>query len=49
MNSISAKLIHGTEPDTEVLMKLSAFSHPITDMEQIIIDTDKEKDISDTL
>ena len=46
MNSVSVRLFHGTEPDTEVLMKLSAFSHPITDMEQIIIDTDKEKDIN---
>ena len=49
MNSVSVRLNHGTEPDTEVLMKLSSFSYPIVDMEQIIIDTDKEKDINQVI
>ena len=42
MNSISVRVIHGTEPDTKILMKLSTFSYPICDMTQFILDTDVE-------
>ena len=44
MNSVSVRVGHNTVPDTEVLMKLSSFSHPISDMTQVIIDKDIEKD-----
>ena len=37
MNSVSVRVCHQTEPDTQILMKLSAFSHPICDMTQIVI------------
>ena len=44
MNSVSVRVCHDTEPDTKVLMKLSAFSYPKNDMTQVIIDTNKDKD-----
>ena len=37
MNSVSVRVCHQTEPDTQILMKLSAFSHSICDMTQIVI------------
>ena len=49
MNSVSVRVIHGTEPDTEILMKLSTFSYPICDMTQFILDTDVEKDLDETV
>ena len=45
MNSVSVRVCHGTEPDTQILMKLSSFSHPICDMTQIVINPDEEKNI----
>ena len=49
INSVSVRVFHGEEPDTKILMKLSTFSHPITDMEQIVIDTKVEKDINEVV
>ena len=42
INSVSVRVCHNTEPDTKILMKLSAFSHPICDMTQIVIDPRKD-------
>ena len=42
MNSVSVRVCHGTEPDTQILMKLSSFSHPICDMTQIVVNPEKD-------
>ena len=51
MNSVSVRVCHGTEPDTKILMKLSAFSHPICDMTQIVINPqiDRVNDVVEKL
>ena len=46
MNSVSVRICHGTQPDTKILMKLSAFSHPICDMTQLVINPREDKDIN---
>ena len=49
MNSVSVQIQHGTEPDSKILMKLSTFSHPITNMNQEIIEINKEKNEEDVI
>jgi hypothetical protein len=47
MKSVSVRVSNNSNsvPDTKVLMKLSTFSYPISDMTQISIDPKKEKNI----
>ena len=42
MNSVTVRVCHNTKPDTEILMKLSKFSHPPTDNKPIVIYPEKE-------
>ena len=42
MNSVTVRVCHDTIPDTEILMKLSKFSHPPTDNKPIVIYPEKE-------
>ncbi len=42
MNSVSVRVCHCAEPDTQVIMKLSSFSHSICDMSQIVIYPQKD-------
>ena len=48
INSVSVRIIHDT-PNTQILMKLSKFSHPIKDMNQIEINPDIEKNIDEVV
>ena len=42
MNSVSVRVCHDTKPDTKILMKLSRFSHPISENKPIVIYPNKE-------
>ena len=45
MKSVTVRVSNDSVPDTKVLMKLSSFSYPMSDMTQITIDPNKEKNI----